>query len=79
MTEAVLDPKYSYVKGGAWSWFTTVDAKRIGVLYGITALVFGIIGGTEAMLIRTQLATADSTLCCSRWRIWCSPLIPIDG
>ncbi len=60
MTEAVFDPKYSYVKGGWWSWITTVDAKRIGVLYGITALVFGLIGGTEAMLIRTQLIVPNN-------------------
>ena len=22
---------------GVWSWLTTVDAKRIGILYGVTA------------------------------------------
>ncbi|MCZ6842367.1 MAG: cytochrome c oxidase subunit I [SAR324 cluster bacterium] len=60
MTEAVLDPKYSYVRGGAWSWITTVDAKRVGVLYGVTALVFGIVGGIEAMLMRTQLMVPNN-------------------
>ena len=25
---------------GFWSWFTTVDHKKIGILYGITAFVF---------------------------------------
>src|SRR2546425_1031656 len=38
------------------SWMTTVDHKRIGILYGGTALAFFAIGGLEALLIRTQLA-----------------------
>ena len=38
------------------SWLTTVDHKRIGILYGVTALVFLVIGGLEALLIRVQLA-----------------------
>lgn len=38
------------------SWLTTVDHKRIGVLYGITALAFLLVGGLEALLIRLQLA-----------------------
>jgi cytochrome c oxidase subunit 1 len=41
---------------GWWSWLTTVDHKRIGILYGITALVFLLVGGLEALLIRVQLA-----------------------
>jgi cytochrome c oxidase subunit 1 len=38
------------------SWLTTVDHKRIGVLYGVTSFVFFLIGGVEALLIRLQLA-----------------------
>jgi cytochrome c oxidase subunit I len=38
------------------SWLTTVDHKRIGILYGGTALFFFFIGGVEALLIRAQLA-----------------------
>ncbi|MDO8501505.1 MAG: cytochrome c oxidase subunit I [Gemmatimonadaceae bacterium] len=40
---------------GIWGWLTTVDHKRIGVLYLYTALVFFIIGGLEAVIIRAQL------------------------
>ena len=29
---------------GFWSWFTTIDHKKIGILYGTTALVFFEIG-----------------------------------
>src|SRR5438477_3519996 len=42
--------------GGVWSWITTVDHKRIGVLYGFTSFAFFLIGGFEALLIRAQLA-----------------------
>jgi cytochrome c oxidase subunit I len=44
---------------GFWSWVTTVDHKRIGILYGITAFAFFLIGGSEALLIRMQLAQPD--------------------
>ncbi len=45
-----------------WSWVTTVDHKRIGILYLVTALVFFLTAGIEALIIRLQLARADSTL-----------------
>src|SRR5205814_5267960 len=41
---------------GWWSWMTTVDHKRIGILYGFTAIGFFLVGGIEALLIRLQLA-----------------------
>jgi cytochrome c oxidase subunit 1 len=47
---------------GFWSWFTTVDHKKIGIMYGAAALVFFVIGGLEALLIRAQLAQPDGTL-----------------
>ncbi len=40
-------------------WLTTVDHKRIGVLYGVTAFLFLLVGGLEALLIRLQLAGPD--------------------
>jgi cytochrome c oxidase subunit 1 len=47
---------------GLWSWFTTVDHKKIGILYGATALFFFVVGGLEALLIRTQLFAPDNEL-----------------
>lgn len=44
-----------------WSWITTVDHKRIGILYGVSALIFMAIGGTEALLMRTQLIVPENT------------------
>jgi cytochrome c oxidase subunit I len=47
---------------GFWSWFTTIDHKKIGILYGVTSFIFFVIGGSEALLIRAQLAKPDNTL-----------------
>ena len=47
---------------GFWSWLTTVDHKKIGILYGITSFLFFIVGGSEALLIRLQLAQPDQNL-----------------
>ncbi len=44
---------------GIWSWLTTVDHKRIGIMYGVTAFAFFLLGGVEALLIRLQLTTAN--------------------
>src|SRR5437879_6935198 len=41
---------------GVLGWLTTVDHKRIGLLYFFTTLAFFAAGGIEALLIRTQLA-----------------------
>jgi len=49
-------------KTGLWSWITTVDHKRIGILYGATAFLFFLLGGLEAEVIRLQLAKPDNKL-----------------
>src|SRR3972149_2745894 len=45
-----------------WSWITTVDHKRIGILYGTSAFIFFLVGGIEALIMRLQLAAPDNTL-----------------
>src|SRR3954463_11013672 len=49
-------------RGKVTSRLTTVDHKRIGILYIATALVFFAIGGFMALLIRKQLATPHEHL-----------------
>ncbi len=44
------------------SWITTVDHKKIGLMYGATALFFFVVGGCEALLIRLQLARPNGTI-----------------
>ena len=41
------------------SWIFTVDHKKIGIMYGVTAMFFFIVGGIEALLIRLQLAAPN--------------------
>jgi len=45
---------------GVWSWLTTIDHKRIGILYGVSALIFIVFGGIEALLMRVQLAVPNN-------------------
>src|SRR3954451_4304216 len=40
---------------GLWSWMTTIDHKRIGLLYSGTAFIFFVVGGIEALILRLQL------------------------
>ncbi len=44
------------------SWLFTVDHKRIGIMYGAAAMFFFVIGGIEALIIRTQLAAPDQEI-----------------
>ncbi len=42
-------------------WLTTTDHKRIGVMYLVATFAFFLLGGTEALLMRTQLARPGNT------------------
>ena len=48
-----------WTRGRVASWVTTVDHKRIGILYVVFSLFFMLLGGLLALLIRTQLLTPD--------------------
>lgn len=41
---------------GLLQWISTVDHKMIGIMYLLVALLFMLIGGVEALLMRIQLA-----------------------
>ena len=47
---------------GVFAWLGTVDHKRIGVRYLVTASLFFLAGGLEAALIRAQLARPEQRL-----------------
>ena len=65
-TTAISTPAYGAdypgEHSGLWSWLTTVDHKRIGILYLYTALGFFIFGGIEAVVIRAQLGAPNQHL-----------------
>lgn len=44
---------------GIMDWLTTVDHKKIGILYLLAGGLFFLVGGLEAILIRIQLAYPD--------------------
>src|SRR6266576_3729239 len=47
---------------GKFSWVTTVDHKKIAIMYATLALAFFVVGGIEALFIRLQLAQPDGTI-----------------
>ncbi|MEI6742594.1 MAG: cytochrome c oxidase subunit I [bacterium] len=48
------------VSATGWkSWLFTVDHKKLGIMYGVMAMFFFILGGLEAVLIRLQLAAPN--------------------
>src|SRR5262247_2421528 len=62
-TQAAFMPGTKVSTGSVvWSWITTVDHKRIGILYGVSAFVFFLLGGIEALIIRLQLARPQGTV-----------------
>lgn len=46
---------------GLWAWLTTVDHKKIGIMYLISIGFFFFIGGLLALLLRTELLTPAQT------------------
>ncbi|NJO34923.1 MAG: cytochrome ubiquinol oxidase subunit I, partial [Rhodospirillales bacterium] len=40
-------------------WAFTIDHKKLGIMYAVSAFAFFLIGGVEALLIRLQLAQPD--------------------
>jgi cytochrome c oxidase subunit 1 len=53
--EPITRPAAPPVTAVLHDWVTTVDHKKIGILYVIMAVVFLVIGGIEALLVRWQL------------------------
>jgi len=43
----------------AIEWLTTVDHKKIGIMYLVLNFFFFLVGGLEALLLRTQLASSN--------------------
>ncbi|HMA19305.1 MAG TPA: cbb3-type cytochrome c oxidase subunit I, partial [Gemmatimonadaceae bacterium] len=47
---------------GIRGWLSTVDHKEIGKRYIVTALIFLVVGGIEALLMRAQLSRPEQHL-----------------
>ena len=62
MTSATTIFRRPKTTSGLWGWVTTVDHKKIGIMYGYTAFFFLIVGGLEALLLRLQLAGPEGQI-----------------
>jgi cytochrome c oxidase subunit I len=47
---------------GWLAWLTTTDHKKIGIMYLVLTILFLLLGGVEALIMRLQLAQPDGTL-----------------
>jgi cytochrome c oxidase subunit 1 len=47
---------------GIWSWLTSVDHKRIGLMYLFTIMFFFFLGGIAALIMRTELANPGAQI-----------------
>lgn len=56
------NPKHTYLNAekGVWAWMTTVDHKKIGLMYLAAVTFFFALGGALALLLRTKLLTGSS-------------------
>ena len=66
LTEEALDKTEYTSLGGTYldiihSWIVTVDHKKIGIMYICYALLFLLIAGVQALVIRIQLAIPHNT------------------
>jgi cytochrome c oxidase subunit 1 len=57
-------PAVNYLNAdrGVWSWLTTVDHKRIGIMYLVSVLLAFLLGGIFAMALRIEHLTPDPTI-----------------
>ncbi|NCV75001.1 cytochrome ubiquinol oxidase subunit I [bacterium] len=54
--------KRPVVTKGWREWVFTVDHKKLGIMYMVTAMFFFLVGGLEAVLIRLQLALPNGKI-----------------
>ncbi len=45
-----------------WDWITTVDHKKIGIMYFLSGILYFVIGGIEAIFIRIQLTAPGNDI-----------------
>jgi cytochrome c oxidase subunit I+III len=60
-TRARLEKTWSTAPG-IWGWLTTLDHKRIGLRYIVTAFAFFALAGLLALVMRLQLSRAENDL-----------------
>jgi cytochrome c oxidase subunit 1 len=56
MASTTLPQTRPYARSVIYDWITTVDHKKIGIMYVISSFLFFLVGGLLALVIRTELA-----------------------
>jgi cytochrome c oxidase subunit 1 len=56
MATTTLTPAASSYRSGLYSWLTTTDHKKIGIMYLINSFVFFFIAGIMVLIVRAELA-----------------------
>jgi cytochrome c oxidase subunit 1 len=56
------EKNYLNESSGIMSWLTTLDHKRIGIMYFVTVMFFFLMGGIMALLIRLELMSPGQTI-----------------
>lgn len=64
---AAAGKNYLNWETGLWSWLTTVDHKRIGLMYLYSILIFFFIAGCAALMIRIELSSPGATIVDASW------------
>ncbi|WP_426752724.1 cbb3-type cytochrome c oxidase subunit I [Myxococcus sp. Y35] len=59
---AMPEEHYLNSERGLWSWLTTQDHKRIGVMFLVALLLMFLLGGGYALALRTELLTPGETV-----------------
>jgi cytochrome c oxidase subunit I len=60
MASIALPRRSAARSSGVMAWLTTVDHKKIGIMYLYTTFFFFLVGGIMALLMRTQLAVGNN-------------------
>lgn len=60
-TNEHIQHNYLNHEKGLWSWLTTLDHKRIALMYLVSLMLFFAVGGIAALLMRLELAKAGAT------------------
>ena len=59
MATAEHTPTLPHRKSGIVDWLTTTDHKKVGILYLVTGMVFFVVSGVLALIMRAELAQPE--------------------
>ena len=63
-----LSVNYLNADRGVWSWLSTLDHKRIGIMYLVSVLLAFLLGGIFAMALRIEHLTPEPTIMSAKYR-----------